>query len=484
MNVLRFAKGNNMKGYQLGLLNTVFLAGFIGIVVLPFYIYMFGAGIFWEYLGIFVFMIIVWNVEAYRLMRYSRISEGIISLPGFFSARFDERKGFLRILSSTEIIVISLVIAALMLKELNLVLLRIFEVNFDMIAFVILMISAAVIGRYGMEALARSAMIKATIFVIAMLSVGIYMYSNMGILQLIRNMMQTNITGSVSEYLNIVYHNGRLLGVNDYISLASVGLLASGMPFLLSSFFTVSEAESISSGKKVSLVYSLLLFLLCAFVGGVSRGFLFKEKLTDSLSQYICYVYKNIANTGFAGRVLGSIYFIAVVLALIVGIEGTISVLVTIVYEDILRKGRLIRVKKKNEKWILMAIALLTGIAIFILGQCITYLSIDLILVFIATLGCSISPTVFMALVWKRMNRCGCVAGLVSGLICVPAFKYIQFFEISGMKASLCDVMGINSIAPSTVISFAMIVIVSLLTKKESKEVEEEFLDVRNRLVD
>ena len=89
-----------------------------------------------------------------------------------------------------------------------------------------------------------------------------------------------------------------------------------------------------------------------------------------------------------------------------------------------------------------------------------------------------------MALVWKRMNRSGCVAGLVSGLICVPAFKYIQFFEISGMKASLCDVMGINSIAPSTLISFAMIVIVSLLTKKESKEVEEEFLDVRNRLVD
>ena len=157
MNVLRFAKGKNMKGYQLGMLTTVFLVGFMGIVVLPFYIYMFGAGIFWEYLGIFVFMIVVWNVESYRLMRYSRTSQGIISLPGFFSARFDEKTGFLRVLTSTEIIVISLVIAALMLKELNLVLNRIFEKNVDMSVFVLLVIVSVIIGRYGMEVIARTA---------------------------------------------------------------------------------------------------------------------------------------------------------------------------------------------------------------------------------------------------------------------------------------------------------------------------------------
>lgn len=484
MNVLRFAKGKNMKGYQLGMLTTVFLVGFMGIVVLPFYIYMFGAGIFWEYLGIFVFMIVVWNVESYRLMRYSRTSEGIISLPGFFSARFDEKTGFLRVLTSTEIIVISLVIAALMLKELNLVLNRIFEKNVDMSVFVLLVIVSVIIGRYGMEVIARTAVIKAVLFVIALSGLGIYMYSNMGILQLIRNMMQTNITGSVSEYLNIMYHNGRPLGLNDYISLVSVGMLASGMPFLLSSFFTVSEAQSISSGKKVSLVYSLLLFSMCAAVGGISRGYLFKEKMTDSLSQYICYLYKHMSDKGLFGGILGDAYLIAVVVALLAGIEGTICVIVIVTYEDILRKGRLIRVKKKREKWFLLAISVLTGISIFVLSQCITYLSIDLILVFIATLGCSFSPTVFMSLVWKRMNRYGCIAGLISGLVCVPVFKYVQLFEVSGVKASVCEIMGINSIVPATIISFAMIIFVSLLTKRESKEIEDEFLDVRNRLVD
>ncbi|MBO4591753.1 MAG: hypothetical protein J5684_04245, partial [Eubacterium sp.] len=131
MNILDFAKGKNMQGYQLGFLTTVFLVGFMGIVVLPFYIYLFGAGIFWEYLGIFVCMIILWNIQAFRLMRYSRISGGIITLPSFLSTRFNEKTGIIRVLASSEIVVISLVVAGLLLKEMNLIISRVFEGKVD-----------------------------------------------------------------------------------------------------------------------------------------------------------------------------------------------------------------------------------------------------------------------------------------------------------------------------------------------------------------
>ncbi|MBR6403604.1 MAG: hypothetical protein IKS48_09505 [Eubacterium sp.] len=484
MNILDFAKGKNMQGYQLGFLTTVFLVGFMGIVVLPFYIYLFGAGIFWEYLGVFICMIILWNVQAFRLMRYSRTSEGIISLPGFFSVRFDEKTGFIRVLSSSEIIVISLVVAGLLIKEMNLILSRVFGKDVDAYVFIILMITALHIGKFGMEILARTAVIKAVLFFTTILGIGIFMYFDVGIYQLIRNMMQTNITGSVSEYLNIMFHSGRLLTVNDIISLASVGLLASGMPFLLACFFTVTEAESISTGKKVMLVYSLLLFLTCAMVGGISRGYLYEQKLTDSLSVYIYYLYRRLAEGGFCGGMLGNIYLVSMIFAILTGIEGTISVVTTVIFEDILKKGRLVRIKKRQEEWVLLTVSILAGVSIYILSRCIRFISVDMILVFLSTLGCSISPTVFMALVWKRMNRYGCVAGLMTGLLGVPVFKYVQLFDVSGIKVSLCEVLGLNTIVPSMIISVIMIIVVSLLTKKESKKIEDQFVEVRNRLVD
>ena len=484
MNILDFAKGKNMQGYQLGFLTTVFLVGFMGIVVLPFYIYLFGAGIFWEYLGIFVCMIILWNIQAFRLMRYSRISGGIITLPSFLSTRFNEKTGIIRVLASSEIVVISLVVAGLLLKEMNLIISRVFEGKVDAYVLIILMITAVLIGKFGMEILSRTAVIKAVLFFTTILGIGIFMYFDVGIYQLIRNMMQTNITGSVSEYLNIMFHNGRLLTINDIISLGSVGLLASGMPFLLSSFFTVSEAESISSGKKVMLVYSFLLFLIGAMVGGISRGYLYEQRLTDSLSMYIYYLYRRLAEGGFCGGILGNVYLVAMIFAILTGIEGTISVVTSVIFEDILKKGRIVRVKQKQEEWILLTTSILIGVSIYVLSRCIRYISIDMILVFLSTLGCSISPTVFMSLVWKRMNRYGCVAGMLTGLLCVPVFKYAQLFSVSGMKASLCDVLGINSIVPSMVISVIMIIVVSLMTKKESKEIEDKFVEVRNRLVD
>ena len=346
------------------------------------------------------------------------------------------------------------------------------------------MITTVLIGKFGMEILSCTAVIKAVLFFTTILGIGIFMYFDVGIYQLIRNMMQTNITGSVSEYLNIMFHNGRLLTINDIISLGSVGLLASGMPFLLSSFFTVSEAESIRSGKKVMLVYSFLLFLIGAMVGGISRGYLYEQRLTDSLSMYIYYLYRRLAEGGFCGGILGNVYLVAMIFAILTGIEGTISVVTSVIFEDILKKGRIVRVKQKQEGWILLTTSILIGVSIYVLSRCIRYISIDMILVFLSTLGCSISPTVFMSLVWKRMNRYGCVAGMLTGLLCVPVFKYAQLFSVSGMKASLCDVLGINSIVPSMVISVIMIIVVSLMTKKESKEIEDKFVEVRNRLVD
>ena len=87
MDIRRFSLGEKVSAINLGLYTTVFLVGFVGVIVLPFYLYLFGAGVFWEFLGIAICMLVIWNLEAYRLMRYAKNNKDIMSIPGYFTKR-------------------------------------------------------------------------------------------------------------------------------------------------------------------------------------------------------------------------------------------------------------------------------------------------------------------------------------------------------------------------------------------------------------
>ena len=52
-------------------------------------------------------------------MRYTRKSKKILTLPGYYEYRFKSRGGLLRLFASVEIIVLSIVLSALFVKELG-----------------------------------------------------------------------------------------------------------------------------------------------------------------------------------------------------------------------------------------------------------------------------------------------------------------------------------------------------------------------------
>ena len=479
---IRMYSLGNLKPVELGLVSTVFITGFTGIIILPFYLYLFGAGIFWEFFGIFVCMMIVWGVHSFKLMRYARRGKDIVSLPGYFCYRFGNGCDYLRTFSAIEICTLSIVITALIIKELCLILYKIFGLNQMGASFVIAIAVSTYIGKLGMEYLSKSAVYKAVYLVFAMVIITVYMYTTVGISTLIENMMSTKITGSVSEYLNILYHDGKPLDLQDYVSLISMGLLASGMPYFLGSFFAAKRARYIKQGRRIMMIFSIMLFVAGACFGGVTRGYLYPEKITNSLSEYIKLVYIKLMESSDAGVVFAIIFLLMVILGFVVTIEGAFHVTIISIYEDVFIKGRLIRISRKKEKRNIILTSLMTGLVVFVVSAYVKQFSISVILVFIGALGCSITPTMTLSLLMKNMNKYGCFAGLVGGLVSVPFFKYATVFVRSGEKASLCDVLGINSVVPSMVFTFCIIVLVSILTPKPAPEIMQEFEDVKNRI--
>ena len=93
-----------------------------------------------------------------------------------------------------------------------------------------------------------------------------------------------------------------------------------------------------------------------------------------------------------------------------------------------------------------------------------------------AGLGSAFGPIVLLSLFWKRTSFEGAVAGILSGGLTVIIWDYIP---LAGGK-TLGAATGIYSLLIGFGISLICIVIVSLLSKEPSKEILQEFEDVRS----
>lgn len=89
-----------------------------------------------------------------------------------------------------------------------------------------------------------------------------------------------------------------------------------------------------------------------------------------------------------------------------------------------------------------------------------------------AGFGATFGPLMLFSLFWKRMNKWGAIAGMISGAAMVFIWKLL-LNPIGGLFA-------IYELLPAFLFSSLLIVVVSLLTKKPSKEIEEDFDAVKN----
>ena len=77
------------------------------------------------------------------------------------------------------------------------------------------------------------------------------------------------------------------------------------------------------------------------------------------------------------------------------------------------------------------------------------------------------------SLFWKRINRAGAIAGMISGGVMV--------FVWNLLIRPLGGIWDIYELLPAFIISSICIVVVSLLTGEPSREIQDEFDAVKNK---
>ena len=90
-----------------------------------------------------------------------------------------------------------------------------------------------------------------------------------------------------------------------------------------------------------------------------------------------------------------------------------------------------------------------------------------------AGFGATFGPLMLFSLFWKRINRAGAIAGMVSGGVMV--------FVWNLLVRPLGGIWDVYELLPAFIISSICIVVVSLLTKEPNSEIQADFEAVRTK---
>ena len=91
-----------------------------------------------------------------------------------------------------------------------------------------------------------------------------------------------------------------------------------------------------------------------------------------------------------------------------------------------------------------------------------------------AGFGATFAPVMLLALFWKRSNKYGAIAGLITGGLMVFLWKFVI--------AKLGGIFAIYELLPAFVVAIIVNVIVSLCTAKPSDDMIAEFDSVNAEL--
>ncbi len=428
------AEASDMSGWLLmGLPGLVYLCGI--------------AEASWTAIGLAVGTYVNWLVLAKRLRNYSSRIEAI-TVPDFFKKRFKD--------------------------ETN-VLINLFGSLFGIDYHLAMVISAIVIVAYtslgGFLAASTTDFIQSIIMTIALIIVLVFGISVAGGWDAV-----TENAKSITGYLSMVETTdgaGNIVpfGAMKIVSTLAWGLGYFGMPHILLRFMAIENPKKIKLSRRVASIWVFIAMSVAVVIGMVGLAMSKMESsmvLADSETVIVA-ISSLLSKYGIIFALLAGIILAGILASTMSTADSQLLAAASAISQDIMVGTFKFNISSKAK----MIAARATVIAIAILGVAFAWnpnSSVFGIVSFAwAGFGASFGPLMLFSLFWKRTNKWGAMAGMISGGITVIAWHYAQ-----GGLFSLYELL------PAFIVSSIFIVVVSLLTKAPEKEITDEFEEVKS----
>ncbi len=300
------------------------------------------------------------------------------------------------------------------------------------------------------------------------------MLDNAGQLAGFLNMSAThnNVTGAADSY-----------GLFNKITMFCWGLGYFGMPHILLRFMAIEDPDKLKISRRVASVWVVLSLAVAVFIGVVGRAMSQAGVLTSLLDPenptsaskaetLIVVLADSISKNGIGFALIAGVILAGILASTMSTADSQLIAASSAVSENIIQDVCKVDLDEKGA----MLTARSTLVVVAVLGVVIAWnpnSSVFNIVSFAwAGFGAVFGPVTILSLYWKRTNRAGAIAGMVTGGLMVFIWKY--------MVRPLGGAFDLYELAPAFLAAIIAIVVVSLATKEPEEEIVKEFEEVAN----
>ena len=428
----------------------------------------------WTAIGLALGTYLNWLIVSKRLRRYSeRI--GAITIPDFFSKRFREKNKILLIIASLLIIVFFTPYAGSCLMACGKLFSQLFGTSYELMVVIAAVFVLAYTFLGGFLGESASDFMQAFVMVIALICVlfigtanaggiGAVMENSKeipGFLSLFEKAQQTGI----DEAGMPIFGEPAAMGFIPILSGLVWGLGYFGMPQVLLRFMAIRDEKELTLSRRVATVWVLISLAAAIFIGIIGRTL-----YPGAYAEYGAGHTENIfilMTTNMLPALLAGLVCAGILAAAISSSDSYLlisaSAIAENVYHGVFKKNATDKQVMTFTRIILVVI-MLFAMLVATGGNQVIFSIVDFAW---AGLGATFGPLMIFSLFWKRTTYQGAIAGMVTGGVVANVWNFFI--------APLGGFFSVYELAPAFLLSSVAIAVVSLLTAKPNKEIEEDY---------
>ncbi|MCQ2498202.1 MAG: sodium/proline symporter [Lachnospiraceae bacterium] len=427
----------------------------------------------WTAIGLGVGTYLNWLFVSKRLRRYSSHLNAI-TVPEFFSKRFNDKKYILSAVAGIVIVIFFIPYTASGFAACG----KLFNTLFDVDYTTAMIIAAVIISAYtilgGFKAVCTTDLIQSIVMTIALVVIVVFGISQAGgVDAVIDNAKELPGYLAMSATHNAETGASAPYGFITIISTAAWGLGYFGMPHILLRFMAIKDEKKLVLSRRIATVWVFIAMFVAIFIGIIGSAMTKAgnlENLEDS-ETIIVKIADIISQNGILAALLAGVILAGILAATMSTADSQMLAAASGISQNVLVEFFGIKLSKKMNVLIArLTILAISTIAVFLALN--PESSVFKIVSFAwAGFGGAFGAVVILALFWKRMNLAGAIAGMVSG----GAMVFIWKFVVRPLGGS----WDIYELLPAFIVSFIISVVVSLLTKAPDKEIVDTFEAVK-----
>ena len=433
-------------------------------------IFAFGLGQVWIGIGLALGTIANWLLVAKRLRRFSKAANDSITIPQYLSNRFAAQSPALRIICAVVFLVFFTVYVASSFVAGSTVFTTVIpqlqgQEDLAMLIFVIIIILYTFSG--GFKAVCWTDFFQGIMMLVALMAVPIVIIATKNLDTALLDIPYTTATGET-----YVFQKSFFASWQDIVSGLAWGLGYFGMPHILVRFMSIKNSKMIKKSATVAIVWVILSLFAAILIAYFGRMLVADQLLPDGNQKLIFIKLARDLFPPFAAGILLSAIIAASMSTADSQLLVASSSFTSDIYKPVFRK----KASDKETLWVgRLVVIIIAVVAYFIASSKSSGAQSIMEMVENAWggFGSAFGPVIIFSIFWKRMTYKGAVAGVVGGA--VTDVLWLLF---------LTDKTGVYELLPGFIVGAVCCLVVSLIDKKPSQEVEKIFETALDKSID